>query len=356
MSTSVDPSDWGCLDPWWSAYAETRLLPRSSIAARVLGREQVTNFWSDLDAWWQMFADSVVLGGSSTVARELMGNQTEFWEELDPWWEVYTETGHATAGTIADLLNRSSDQWRQSNAPFNTDPLAADLTFAQIQRGPLQPRNEVGWSRWLARLLAPSPALVVEVFDVEVTQPPEEVLREDQLQKEDGSIRRPDILLCYPDHGISIEVKLEDENYRKTAETAALVEHHYPDREWTHTLLLPHSKLGRLEAIVGPSIMASGGQPQIDWVDPGPVAVKHWRDVTAGIRSLLRQGTIVDDHWAANAYLFCAVAEQRLMNFQPQPVVERMNAPANVVDAIRPIQFSRVLEEQLTYLREVVDI
>lgn len=212
----------------------------------------------------------------------------------------------------------------------------------------------MGWSRWLARLLAPSRALASEVFGVEAAQLPAEVIREDHLTKADGSVRRPDILLCYADQGISIEVKLDDENYRKTAETAALVEHHYADREWTHTLLLPRRKFGHLDAIVEPPITASGDQPRIEWEDPGPVAVTHWRDVTAAIRSLLRQGTIVDDHWASNAYLFCAVAEQQLMEFQPQSVIERMNAPSDVVDTIRPIQFSRTLEKQLTYLREVV--
>ncbi|MFC7767847.1 hypothetical protein ACFQS5_03755 [Salinirubellus sp. GCM10025899] len=80
----------------------------------------------------------------------------------------------------------------------------------------------------------------------------------------------------------------------------------------------------------------------------------YWRDVTAAIRSLLRRNAVVDDHWAANAYLFCAVAEQQIMEFRPQPVIERMVALANVVDSLRPIQFAEILEKQLTYLRERV--
>lgn len=78
----------------------------------------------------------------------------------------------------------------------------------------------------------------------------------------------------------------------------------------------------------------------------------YWRDVTAAIRSVLRRGVAVDDHWAANAYLFCAVAEQQLMNFQPQPVVRKVAGSANVVDTLRPIMLADSLEEQLTYLRE----
>jgi hypothetical protein len=198
--------------------------------------------------------------------------------------------------------------------------------------------------------------LVSELFDVAVNAVPGEVVREDQLKKADGSFRRPDVLLCYEDYGISIEVKLADENYGKTAETAELIERHYPDQEWTHVLLLPEQKRLRLESTVDPAVtQASGGRLQVEWNEPGPVGVVFWRDVTQATRSLLRRGGAVDDHWAANAYLFSAVAEQRIMDFRPQSVIERMAEPANVVDTIQPIALAGRLEEQLTYLRETMD-
>jgi hypothetical protein len=279
---------------------------------------------------------------------------SESWDELDSWWTLYAETGHATAKKIADLLDCSNEEWQQSDGPFDVDPLAADLTLDRLSRGPLQPTNEVGWSRWLARLLRPSSELSTELFGVEADQHPDEVVREDQLAKvgKQASHRRPDVLMLYPDLGVSIEVKLGDENYKKTADTAKLTEYHYDDLEWTHHLLLPKSKIGRLESIVDPPVRSDpGGELQVAWADPGPVSVIHWRDVTAAIRSLLRRNVIADPHWAANAYLFCAIAEQQLMNFQPQDAIQRLATPTNVVDTIQPVRLAATLEEQLTYLR-----
>lgn len=357
MSKEVKPSDWTCLDPWWSAYAQTHPIARSSASARVLDGSRLTDSWAELDLWWQEYTDSSPVVQGATSSRVLVTKQlTDSWDELDPWWVVYTETGHEKAVEIAKLLNLSNDEWRHSNSSFETDPLAVDLTMDRFRRGPLQPRNEVEWSRWLAQLMASSPALVTELFDVNVDQPPVEVIREDQLSKQDGSFRRPDILVFYADHGVSIEVKLDDENYQKTADTARLVEHHYGDREWTQALLLPKRKKERLGSIVSSPVRDRfDGQLQIEWDDPGPISVIFWSDVTAAIRSLLRRGEVVDDHWAANAYLFCAVAEQQIMGFQPQPVMDRLAAPANVVDAVQPIWLTNTLGEQLTYLRERVD-
>ena len=318
MSSDVEPSDWTCLDPWWSAYVQTA---RNSDLAQVLDRERLAHYW----------------------------------DELDPWWNIYAETGYETAVKISDLLEQSNSEWKNSDAPFDTDPLTADLTSKRSLRGPLRPSGEVEWSRWLAQLMRPSKALTTELFDVTVNQAPSKVIRENQLSKEDGSFRRPDILLCHADRGVSIEVKLDDENYKKTAETAGLVERHYDDREWVHTLLLPRRKKKRLNAILEPPLNPRhDDQLQIEWDNPGPIEVKYWCDVTAAIRSLLRRGAVVDDHWAANAYLFCAVAEQQIMNFQPQPVVERLADPTSIVDTNRPIGIADTLEEQLTYLREWV--
>jgi hypothetical protein len=356
MSTAVEPDDWACIDPWWSAYAKSQPLAWNSTIARALDKAGWNKCWDNLDSWWPAYTDSSpVVQDSPSTRGFVIERLTDSWDELDPWWDVYTETGHAAAVEIADILDRSNEVWRQSDSQFDTDPLAADLTLNRPQRGPLQPSNEMGWSRWLAQLLRPSEELVTELFDVEVDRPPVEVVREDQLSKQDGadgSFRRPDILVFHTDRGVSIEVKLGDENYRKTAETARLIEQDYNEMEWTHGLLLPKTKNGRLDSIVRPQVeQRPDGQVQIEWDDPGPVSVINWRDVTAATRSLLLRGTVVDDHWAANAYLFCAVAEQQLMGFQPQTVVKRLADPASVVDTIQPIRLAASLGEQLTYLR-----
>ena len=118
-------------------------------------------------------------------------------------------------------------------------------------------------------------------------------------------------------------------------------------------LLLPKRKQSNLASIVKPEIdRGTGGQDQIQWDDPGPIDVIYWQDVMAAIRSVLQRGEIVDDHWAANAYLFCGLAEQQILQFQPQSVVEQLADPMNVIDTIQPIRIAGTLEEQLTYLSE----
>lgn len=323
MSTEVEPNDWACLDQWWAAYTQTQSIARSPALVRVISQEQLTDCW----------------------------------DELDPWWDRYSETGYGTAVRISDLLEQSNEKWENSSAPFDTDPLAADLSGERFLRGPLRPNSEVEWSQWLAQLMRPSVALTSELFGISVDHSPDKVIRETQLTKQDGSFRRPDILLCHADQGISIEVKLNDENYTKTAETARLVERHYNDLEWTHVLLLPKRKKERLNSLLKPSLNLQGNDRlQVEWENPGPVDVRYWCDVTTAIRSLLQRGMVVDDHWAANAYLFCTVAEQQIMNFQPQPIIERLAAPTNIVDMLQPIQIADTLEEQLTYLRERMNL
>jgi hypothetical protein len=314
----------------------------------------LTNSWDEVDLWWQAYAETSPFARGQASARILSTEHSaESWDELDPWWDIYAETGYDKAKQIAELLEKSNDEWAQSSGSFDTDPLAADLTGRRVSRGPLQPNGEVEWSQWLAQLLRPSAALVTELFNVTVSQAPGKVVREEQLSKEEGTFRRPDILVFHPGRGISIEVKLGDENYQKTSETAELVERHYNNPEWDHTLLLPKRKQERLASIVQPQLdRGSGGRLTVEWDEPGPIEVLYWRDVTAAIRSILRRGEVVDDHWAANAYLFCAVAEQQIMGFQPQPVVEKLIASADVVNTLRPIMLADTLHEQLTYLRE----
>lgn len=345
-----------CLDSWWSAYTEAQPVAQGPASARALDRDGLADSWNELGPWWQAYTETNPIIPDSTSMRAIATEKPiKSWDELDPWWDTYTETGHATAIELNELLEESNDAWRESAAPFDTDPLAADLTLERISHGPLQPTNEMGWSRWLARLLRPSAELVAELFGVEADQSANKVVREDQLSthdEQDGSFRRPDILVFCTDHGVSVEVKLDDENYSKTAKTAGLIEDHYDRHEWTHSLLLPQRKKRRLSSIVEPPVTPDrDGKLRIEWDDPGSVSVIFWSDVTATIRSLLRRGEVPDDHWAANAYLFCAVAEQQIMGFQPQPVVERLAAPANVVDTIQPIRLAGTLEEQLTYLR-----
>lgn len=357
MSVECQTSDWALLDDWWDVFIKTPQSRRRTSSARVLAKSGFSNSWSEIDPWWQAYSDSSLPALDSSSGGDPVRDQlTDVWGELDPWWDAYIEAGHETAERIAELLEQSNEQWESSDAPFDTDPLAVDLKRMGMGRGPLQPTNEVGWSLWLARLLRPSGLLVSELFDVEVDQASMKVAREEQLSKGKGPTRRPDLLVIGDEQGVSIEVKLGDENYRKTSHTASLVEDHYEDPTWTHTLLLPERKKGRLDSIVEPGLdRQPNGRHTVPWDDPGEVDVIYWRDMTRAIRSVLRRGDAVDSHWAANAYLFCAIVEQRILDFQPQSVIEGMANPGNVVDTIQPITFADTLEEELMYLLEQVD-
>jgi hypothetical protein len=303
VSIEIDPDDWMALDPWWSAHTQAWPATRHADSVSALDPARVADCWSELDPWWRAYADSEPHVRATATSRTLFVKQlVDAWTDLDSWWDTHTEAGHETAVDIRELLRESNEAWRQSPAPFDTDPLATAVTDDE---GPLLPRTEEGWSDWLAKVLRPSAAMVAEIFEVPVDGAPDNILREYQLAKDDGGFRRPDLLLFHEDRGISIEVKLGDEHYEKTEETARLTEHEYDDHEWHHTLLLPERKWDRLSTIVAPAVSSrSDGRPQVKWENPGPIAVVYWRDVTSAIRTLLRRGDAVNDHWVPNAYLF----------------------------------------------------
>lgn len=317
MSTEHGADTWHLLDSWWTGYVKSRRVVTDSDTAQTLDQE-----WLDSQ-----------------------------WYNLDSWWDSYTEIGHSTALELANILEQSTENWSNADGPFDTDPLNAYATNERFLRGPLQPSREEDWSQWLAQLLHPSAEFVAELFGVDVDQAPDDVWREDQLLNPNGKTRFADILVCYDDRGFSIEVKIADEGYRKTTDTAGLTEQQYDDREWTHVLLLPMSKTNRLKRILNKPIEADDdGQLYLESNESRPISVLYWEDVTESLRSILRRGEAVDDHWAANAYLFCALVEQDILGFKPRPVIERLAAPSNVVDTIQPIIFADTLEKQLTYL------
>jgi hypothetical protein len=280
-------------------------------------------------------------------------DRQEWWDELDSLWNDYAETGHETAVELANLLEASNEVWQKSDSIFNTDPLSA-ARHRQPVRGPLRPDEEPDWSEWLTRVLGPSQALVTELFDVPVHAASNKTVTEDHLTKENGGTRRPDILLFHANHAISIEVKLGDDHYEKTGETTRLTEQYYSEYDWSHVLLLPRAKRGRLETKLGAKLgFDEDDRTILRWDDSASqnsVTVLYWEDVATGIRACLRRGESVDEYWAANAYLFCATIEQQLLGFESQPAIEHLAEPADVVDKLRPITLADTLNEQARYL------
>lgn len=314
--------------------------------------------WEMLDPWWTTFADQTTPIRASVRNMVLnTARQAQVWPDFDAWWAVYTETGHETAIVIRDLIEASNERWATGRGPFDTDPLATDVAIERSLLGPLQPADELQWSYWLAELLR-VPAFAEQVLSRVFTDEPIEAVREDSYEREgvDGS-RRADIVLRQSGIGVSIEVKLFDTSYAKTAETAALVEGATPHLEWSHSLILPKSQRGALvDDVDVPLETIDGGTECLMWDEPGPVQVIYWRDIATAARRLLRDGLIEDDQWNAAAFLFCGLIEQRLLKFQPLPVIQRMADAERVTDTTRPIRMGATLDEQLTHLELTVDI
>lgn len=352
MNATVHSSDWASVDPWWQLYTTDYTVGYDPTIG-TLSSERAVQTWDEIADWNREYVSLTTIahrGMSPSVA-----NTEQFaaaWRTIDPWWGVYSKAGNEIAKKLTAVLEQSTAAWNAAPGPFETDPLATDLARTQTHRGPLHPEKEVEWSQWLAQLLRPSGTLMKELFETSIEQAPDEVLREDPASREDGGFRRADLVIRRPEQSISIEVKLDDRNYRKTAETAKLLERKYEQDDWIHVLLLPEQNRRPLAETVAPPIeKTTDGALQIKWDEPRPIRVLYWRDVSAAIRAVLKRGDVVDEHWAANAYLFCAVLEQQVLEFRPQPVVEQLAAPSDVVNKLRSVGITGQLDEQLTYLR-----
>lgn len=313
--------------------------------------------WELLDSWWSIFARRTSPNGNTTRNRILNpARQPRVWSELDGWWDIFTETGHETALEIRDLLLGSNERWASGQGPFDTDPLATDVAAERSLLGPLQPVDELQWSYWLAELLR-VPRFTEQIFGCGFSDEDIEVIREDSYKREseDGT-RRADIVLRQGDIGVSIEVKLFDTRFAKTAETAALVEGANSNLEWSHSLLLPNSQRKALVDDVDVSLETTeDGTECLESHEPVQINIVYWRDIATEARRLLRDGLIENDQWNAAAYLFCGLVEQQLLNFQPLPVIQRMADAERVTDTTRPIQLGTTLDEQLTHLQSTVD-
>lgn len=132
MNTDSTPNDWECIDSWWSAYTQSQSVTQVSASPKVLDENARNTYWGELDSWWQTRMDTSPVAPHPVSTRILSAEQlTRSWDELDPWWDIYTEGGRSNAEQIADLLQRSNTEWAESSAPFDTDPLAAELTLDQ---------------------------------------------------------------------------------------------------------------------------------------------------------------------------------------------------------------------------------
>jgi hypothetical protein len=192
----------------------------------------------------------------------------------------------------ADLLLLDAEQceWNKRLAELGGDP--ATLDFSAFR--PLRLSREEDWSDWLAHLLETSQTgrLAANLFAGGRTT---SVRREVSL---DGGARRADLLLHWGDSKAThLEVKVGDESFEKTYETAEHVEHENPRLTWRHLVLLVPRQLKVWQQTTGARTN---------------VGVVTWEEVAIGLRRELWEAAEAVS-WLVWALTFCAAIEQTLL-------------------------------------------
>lgn len=242
---------------------------------------------------------------------------------------------------------------------FNRDPLVEDWSETNPSAGPLRSQEE-NWSQWLAHLLRSSSGeFTRELFGESFDCTPTSVRRELVYRDEELHDRRVDILVEWANRGVSIEVKIDDEEYAKTPQTAYLTEkHHSRNIEWTHLILLPERKHTALSDTFGARIedqgenrptIASNGAEELD------VTVVYWHEVSQALRRVLLDNTESSPHWMASGYLFITLIEQKIERFYTNPaVLAYLDAPVSVSDLDRLQTIDP--REQIEYLTGTLEV
>lgn len=279
------------------------------------------------------------------------------WTAVEAWW---TQAGVRDADVLADLqtvFTELNEQWRDSPACFDQDPLCAGWR----DDGPLRTTQEENWSQWLAHLCDTAPPdFITNVFNAQVAETPTRTRCEVPVSTDAATDRRADILLQYPETGISIEVKIDDTNYGKTPDTARLIEQHNQQRTWQHYLLLPATNSDQLRADPHTTLTDTNTAEAPHTVLRGTtqhepdVAVLYWRDISRGLRHTLRTDASVPQHWQAAAYSFITIIETVLCHFalEPRITAHTTKTPVGFAEQLQLREAS--LADQYAYLTDTL--
>lgn len=214
----------------------------------------------------------------------------------DPSWAdvgVLCETAEKYARWKCRDFEGLLSTWNDRLHDLDGDPSAHDWRAFR----PLRIDREEDWSDWLAHLIETSSgAFVCALFSrVEIERKP---YRAPQVEREVAlPERRADIAIHWVTSSIHVEVKVGDQNFGKTIETATQLEQRHSAASWTHHVLLPTEDIGALEKALEKS--------------EKPFHVITWDNVAVAIRRGLidAQESV---RWRAFAQAFCGTIEQRL--------------------------------------------
>lgn len=219
-------------------------------------------------------------------------------------------------------------------------------------------RVEEDWSQWLAHLIrSSSGGFTRHLFGERYNDSPNQVRREVRVHNNVNQLRRLDIVIKWPNRGISIEVKIDDTEFGDKPNAAYLIEENHDPRhlDWNHLLLLPESNRKKLSQDTDIRIedserneltVVGEAENEVD------MTVNFWKEVSMALRLTLFNLEELNSHWSASAYVFCSIIEQRIMRFLTYPIVKRMaDDDALRIDGEMLSRPANLLREQSQYLQ-----
>lgn len=281
------------------------------------------------------------------------------WDAINPWWDDYVKEQERGLIKLRELLEELNQTWKQSESKFDEDPLVGDWSETSPQAGPLRTNQEENWSQWLAHLLRDSTGeFSAELLDSQFDTTPTRVRCERAYHDEELHDRRVDILAEFGSQGVTIEVKIGDEHYEKTPQTAYLTEkHHQRNLDWTHYLLLPESREDALQGAFSerltddedrePTITATVSEER-------EITVIYWSEVAQALRRTLLADIEHSTHWAASAYLFTTLIEEQILRFYALSSLEDYRTASLGISDIERLQ-SINPDDQIHYLDALLE-
>lgn len=314
MLPPVSEEEWPALDSWWECFTQEQPLIFRANHIKQLDGTLLDRTWVSMDGFWTAFeVDHELLFAASNV-RELENTSwEEAWSTIDELWDGYADHQQNELTELRNLMASLHEKWTDGTSLFDADPLMTNWRPESQHEGPLRPSvDEEDWSQWLAHLLRSSTGPFVQALLGTPQRSPAAVRRE-VVFSDDHSTRRIDILVEYEDMAVSIEVKNGDTNYRKTPETARLIEQN-DHRDWSHLLLLQKANRPNLEQTFEHDLQyTEEDRPTIRTPQSAPIDVRYWRDVSRLLRQMLLEEREPNSHWQASAYLFVTLIEQRIL-------------------------------------------
>ena len=220
------------------------------------------------------------------------------WESI----ELMKAKARTALMPIQHNYNVLERRWEHKLKVFGGD--LSTLDWSEFR--PLRLSREEDWSDWLAWLLKTSTTgdLAKTLFGEQVNRPAF-VLKLPDVKREPATKnrhRRGDILVTWKSAGIAvnIEVKVGDEQFEKTFDTAKELKKENPANQWYDFILMPDESLPEWETVT------------IGYVDKTSIKVILWRDVVRGLRSCLWQENELLV-WRVWAWTFCSAIEERVL-------------------------------------------